>query len=103
MKNIAQEEWRKLLAEDKDAVIIDVRTREEFESGYLKNAQLIDIMQPQSFMDAVKKLDKNKNYYMYCRSGNRSGQSCQILDSQGFKNTYNLQGGMLEWNGEIER
>ncbi len=103
MKNIAQEEWRKLLAEDKDAVIIDVRTREEFESGYLKNAQLIDIMQPQSFMEAVSELDKNKNYYMYCRSGNRSGQSCQILDSQGFKNTYNLQGGMLEWNGEIER
>ena len=103
MKNIVQEEWRKLLAEDKDAVIIDVRTREEFESGYLKNAQLIDIMQPQSFMDAVNKLDKNKNYYMYCRSGNRSGQACQFLDAQGYKNTYNLQGGMLDWNGEIER
>ena len=103
MKNIGQEEWRKLLAEDKDAVIIDVRTREEFESGYLKNAQLIDIMQPQSFMDSVNKLDKNKNYYMYCRSGNRSGQACQVLDSQGFKNTYNLAGGMLEWNGEIEQ
>ncbi len=103
MKNIVQEEWRKLLAEDKDAVIIDVRTREEFESGYLKNAQLIDIMQPQSFMDAVNKLDKNKNYYMYCLSGNRSGQACQFLDAQGFKNTYNLQGGMLDWNGEIER
>lgn len=103
MKNIGQEEWRKLLAEDKDAVIIDVRTREEFESGYLKNAQLIDIMKPQSFMDSVNKLDKNKNYYMYCRSGNRSGQACQVLDARGFKNTYNLAGGMLEWNGEIEQ
>ncbi|MFO8147498.1 MAG: rhodanese-like domain-containing protein [Bacteroidota bacterium] len=103
MKNIGQEEWRKLLAEDKDAVIIDVRTREEFESGYLKNAQLIDIMQPQSFMDSVNKLDKNKNYYIYCRSGNRSGQACQVLDARGFINTYNLQGGMLDWNGEIER
>lgn len=103
MKNIGQEEWRKLLAEDKDAVIIDVRTREEFESGYLKNAELIDIMQPQSFMDSVNKLDKNKNYYMYCRSGNRSGQACQVLDARGFKNTYNLEGGMLDWNGEIEQ
>lgn len=103
MKNIGQEEWRKLLAEDRDAVIIDVRTREEFDSGYLKNAQLIDIMQPQSFMDSVHKLDKNKNYYMYCRSGSRSGQACQVLDARGFKNTYNLEGGILEWKGEIEQ
>ncbi len=100
MKNIKQEEWRKLIAEDKDAVIIDVRTREEFESGYLENAQLIDIMQPQTFMDAVSNLPKDKNYYMYCRSGNRSGQACQVLDARGFENTYNLYGGMLEWNGE---
>ena len=100
MKNIKQEEWRKLIAEDKDAVIIDVRTREEFESGYLENAQLIDIMQPQTFMDAVSNLPKDKNYYMYCRSGNRSGQACQVLDARGFENTYNLDGGMLEWNGE---
>ena len=103
MKNIKQDEWRKLVAEDKDAVIIDVRTREEFESGYLETAQLIDIMQPQTFMDAVSNLPKNKNYYMYCRSGNRSGQACQILDARGYKNTYNLEGGMLEWNGEIKQ
>ncbi|CAM4292650.1 rhodanese-like domain-containing protein [Gillisia limnaea] len=103
MKNIKQDEWRKLVAEDKDAVIIDVRTREEFESGYLETAQLIDIMQPQTFMDAVSKLPKDKNYYMYCRSGNRSGQACQILDARGFENTYNLEGGMLEWNGEIKQ
>lgn len=103
MKNLKQEAWRKSIAEDTDAVIIDVRTREEFESGYIENAQRIDIMQPQSFMEALGKLPKDKNYYLYCRSGNRSGQACQILDAQGFRNSFNLEGGMLEWNGPIKK
>ena len=40
---------------------------------------------------------KNQEVICYCRSGNRSGQACQILDMLGFTNTKNLQGGMLAW------
>jgi rhodanese-related sulfurtransferase len=40
---------------------------------------------------------KNQELIMYCRSGNRSGQACQILDMMGFSNTKNLVGGMLAW------
>lgn len=40
---------------------------------------------------------KNQEVICYCRSGNRSGQACQILDMLGFTNTKNLQGGVLAW------
>jgi len=46
-------------------------------------------------------LDKSKNYYIYCRSGNRSGQACAVFNQSGVQNTYNLIGGMMEWNGEL--
>lgn len=102
MKEIDQEEWREQLKHDKDAVILDVRTTEEVEEGYLPNALNIDIYKGQGFVDEIEKLDKSKNYYIYCRSGKRSAQACQIMDQLGFNNTYNLLGGMMEWEGEVE-
>ena len=56
---------------------------------------------PKASIDEVEKLDKSKNYYIYCRSGNRSGQACQIMDKLGFENTYNLMGGFNEWDGDV--
>ncbi|MGB2761319.1 MAG: rhodanese-like domain-containing protein, partial [Maribacter stanieri] len=41
-----------------------------------------------------------KNYYVYCRSGNRSGQACAIMKNLGFDTAYNLQGGFMNWEGE---
>jgi len=46
-------------------------------------------------------LDKTKKYYVYCRSGGRSGQACNIMQQMGFGNTYNLIGGIMEWEGPI--
>jgi rhodanese-related sulfurtransferase len=100
MKDLSQEEWRKQLENDDNAAILDVRTAEEVEAGYIPNAQHIDIFKGQEFLDEVDKLDKNKNYYVYCRSGNRSGQACAIMNQKGFENTYNLIGGFSEWQGE---
>ena len=51
-------------------------------------------------MDGIQKLDKNKNYYVYCHSGIRSVQACQIMKSFGFENLYNLLGGISEWTGQ---
>ncbi|MDX1327219.1 MAG: rhodanese-like domain-containing protein, partial [Arenibacter sp.] len=67
----------------------------------LPNMTHIDIHLGQEFITALEKLDKSKNYYVYCRSGNRSGQACAIMNKLGFENTYNLQGGIMEWEGEI--
>ncbi len=100
MKNITQVEWRELLANDDNAVIIDSRTPNEWRAGVFENSLLMNINDPQSFMDEVNKLDKEKNYYVYCRSGIRSIQACQILESVGVKTTYNLLGGILAWDGK---
>jgi len=98
--DITQEEWQDLISKDDNAVILDVRTEEEVEDGYIPNMLNIDIRKGQGFLDEVGQLDKSKNYYVYCRSGGRSAQACTLMDQMGFETTYNLLGGFMEWDGE---
>ncbi|SDS11450.1 rhodanese-like domain-containing protein [Christiangramia echinicola] len=100
MKELSQKEWQNQLKNDKDSVILDVRTEEEVEEGYIPNSKNIDIYKGQGFINEVEKLDKSKHYYIYCRSGKRSSQACTLLDQMGFSETYNLLGGFSEWEGE---
>lgn len=102
MSDLSQEEWAEQLKKDDNALILDVRTPEEVEEGYIPGAVNIDIYLGQEFLDELEKLDKSKNFYVYCRSGNRSGQACAILNSIGVQNAYNLIGGIMDWEGEIE-
>ncbi|MEO0526426.1 MAG: rhodanese-like domain-containing protein [Bacteroidota bacterium] len=101
MADLSQEEWAEQLKNDDNGVILDVRTDIEVEDGYIPDALHIDIYLGQGFLDELEKLDKTKNYYVYCRSGNRSGQACAIMENSGFANTYNLEGGFMEWEGEV--
>ncbi|TRO65535.1 rhodanese-like domain-containing protein [Christiangramia sabulilitoris] len=100
MKELNQEDWQEKLKNDDDAVILDVRTEEEVEEGYIPDSKNIDIYKGQGFINEVEKLDKSKHYYIYCRSGKRSSQACTLLDQMGFSETYNLLGGFSEWEGE---
>ncbi len=100
MKELSQEEWQTKIKNDKDSVILDVRTEEEVEEGYIPNSKNIDIYKGQGFINEVEKLDKSKHYYIYCRSGKRSSQACTLLDQMGFSETYNLLGGFSEWDGD---
>lgn len=100
MKNINQIEWQELVANDSNAVIIDVRTPRECTDGIIENAIMIDFLDTSSFKRRIEKLDKNKNYYVYCRSGNRSAKACQLLNNLGIDNTFNLIGGMMAWDGK---
>lgn len=100
MKELTQEEWREKLSQDKDAVILDVRTEQEVEEGYIPGAKNLDIYKGQEFIDEIDQLDRDKSYYVYCRSGKRSAQACTLMDQKGFKNTNNLLGGFMEWQGE---
>ena len=99
--NLAQEVWVNQLENDGNAVILDVRTEDECNEGMIPGAINIDIYKGQGFIYLIEELDKSKNYYVYCRSGGRSGQACSIMDQLGFEKTYNLLGGMMEWNGEV--
>ncbi len=101
MTDLTSKEWQEQVKNDPNALIIDVRTPEEVEEGIIPASINIDIMDPQAFMEGIESLDANKNLYVYCRSGRRSVQACMILEQQGFDTTYNLLGGMLEWDGEV--
>lgn len=101
MEDLTQEEWVAKLAEDSNAVVLDVRTDDEVADGIIANAIHIDIYKGQEFVDDIEDLDKSKNYYVYCRSGNRSGKACAIMEELGFENAYNLEGGILEWEGDL--
>jgi len=100
MKELSQSNWVEQMSNDDHAVILDVRTDMEVEQGMIPNAQQIDIQNAGRFMEKIKQLDPNNNYYIYCRSGGRSAQACMIMNSLGFPNTYNLIGGIMEWQGE---
>lgn len=101
MSDLTQKEWAEQLANDNNAFVLDVRTPEEVEEGIIPNSTNIDIYLGQGFLDEIEKLDRSKNYYVYCRSGNRSGQACVLLHQEGFENAYNLMGGFNEWEGEV--
>ncbi|WP_044403358.1 rhodanese-like domain-containing protein [Lacinutrix sp. Hel_I_90] len=103
MADLSQEQWAQQLKADENAVILDVRTEEEVEEGYIPNAKNLNIFKGQAFVYELEALDKTKNYYVYCRSGGRSGQACGIMNQMGFENAYNLVGGFQEWKGEVKQ
>ena len=79
-----------------DIQLIDIRTPQEFAQGHIKNAVNINFYSP-DFMEKMNKLDKNKDLYLYCRSGNRTGTASKKLSSSGFKKIYDLKGGINNW------
>ena len=95
--NLSQEEWKKKIRSDENAFLLDVRTLEEFQEGHISNAKLIDVLQAEDFLESIKSLDPKKNYYVYCRSGARSSQACQLMNQTGIFTTFNLLGGFMEW------
>ena len=100
--NLTQEDWTEKLQADDNAVILDVRTEDEWNDGIIPNAINIDIYKGQGFIYQVEELDKSKNYYVYCKAGGRSAQACSIMNQMGFETTYNLMGGFSQWNGPVD-
>jgi rhodanese-related sulfurtransferase len=84
-------------------IILDVRTPEEFSEGYIANATNLNIYDANIFMSKIQSYNKENSYYLYCKSGARSAQACQIMSQLGFNNVYNLLGGITNWKGEISK
>lgn len=99
--DLSQQDWVLQLKQDQNAVIIDVRTKEECSEGIIANAINIDIYKGQGFIYKIEELEKAKNYYVYCKAGGRSAQACSVMNQLGFENTYNLIGGMMNWTGDV--
>ena len=99
--DLDQSSWEKQAVTDKKGTILDVRTLEEFEISRIPDSKNIDFYNPQNFIQEIKKLDKDNSYYIYCRTGVRSANSCALMKELGFKKTYNLVGGIVEWKGKL--
>ena len=96
-KDVDVAEANKMIAQNKDLVILDVRTSEETDLGIIPNAIIIDYKNS-SFDSEIAKLDKSKSYLVYCRSGGRSvGASNKMIDL-GFTDVTNMKGGYSAWS-----
>ena len=78
------------------AVILDVRTPEEYRDGHLHNAVNMD-WDGNDFTKQIQTLDKNAPVFVYCYAGGRSSSAAKELRKQGFKNVYDLKGGFEAW------
>ena len=84
------------MASTQDKIVLDVRTNDEYNQGHLENAVMIDYYEP-DFKQRLAKLDKAKPVFVYCAAGARSEGAAQALVDLGFKQVYDLRGGMNAW------
>jgi len=96
LNNLDQQHFEELVKAAPDAVILDVRTQSEFEAEHLPGAIHMDYFGP-DLIEQMDALDKTKPYLIYCRSGRRSVRVCVLMRNSGFKEVYNLDGGIKAW------
>ena len=93
--SISVEEVYDIIKNNQDYIILDVRTKEEFNEGHLEDAILIPVSELES---RLGELPKDKPIITYCKSGGRSGNAAEILVDNGFKEVYDMTGkGIIEW------
>src|SRR5262245_31497803 len=88
-QNLNAEEFDKIDRTDTNAVILDVRTKEEYKGSHIPGSVLIDFNSP-DFEKEVGKLDKSKTYLVHCGAGGRSARACKKMESLNFSKLYNL-------------
>ena len=84
---------------NRDFVILDVRTPQEFAAGHIAKAINIDFYSP-AFGDKIDSLDRNKTYLLHCRSGTRSQVTFDMMKKLNFLRIYHMTGGILEWEAD---
>lgn len=92
-------EEMKEISKVEDMQLIDVRTQEEYEEGYIEGFQNIDFYSENFALD-IEKLDKSKPVIVYCRTGRRSADCAKQLKEKGFVKIYDLEGGIAKWEFE---
>ncbi len=96
LMNLSADRFKAIIAYDKVGILLDLRTTEEMNKGYIKGAVQLDFSAPDAEQQ-INKLDKDKTYYLYCASGIRSYDAAVYMEKQGFKRIYNFEKGFSEW------
>lgn len=99
-REITAAELLSRVEEGKDLLLVDVREDYEYNDGHIPGAILLPLGE---LMENSELLDRDKEIILICRSGRRSGLAAQFLGEEGFRNVYNMVGGMLEWQGPVTR
>lgn len=94
--NLSPIEFSNKISESPEAFILDVRTPQEFSEGHIENAKNVD-WNGNQFELQIAKFDKTKPLFVYCLGGGRSASAASKLRSNGFKEVYELDGGMMNW------
>lgn len=89
-------EFEKMSSKKKN-LVVDVRTPEEVATGHLAGSVNLNFL-GENFSQEISKLNKNKTYLLYCKSGNRTRKAADQMQKAGFKHVYMLQGGITAWN-----
>jgi rhodanese-related sulfurtransferase len=97
LKQVTSKEAAQMLKSDKNLVIIDVRTAEEFKDGHIKGAINIDIRQPDAFVK-IDKLNRNAKYVVHCRTNHRSQIAVDHMVQSGFKTIVQIMDGFIGWS-----
>ena len=96
MKNITVEELKARMDTGEPINLIDCREQHEYAESHI-GGKLIPLGKFQTMQVEEIEDMKDEEVIIYCRSGRRSMMACMVLDQMGFKNTYNLEGGILAW------
>jgi len=98
-RSVSVYEGKKIIDQNKgnaDFVILDMRTEGEISEGFIKSA-VFHNYHSSGFRENLDKLNKDKTYLIYCRSGGRSGQALSLMKELGFKRVFDMQGGIDGW------
>tara|TARA_B100000212_G_C27317043_1_gene508404 strand:- start:33 stop:737 length:705 start_codon:yes stop_codon:yes gene_type:complete len=93
---VSANKFSEIISNDKSVIIIDVRTPDEFNKGHLKNSLNVNWFD-ENFDENLNIFSKDLPVMVYCLSGGRSSKANERIKSLGFKNVYELDGGILEW------
>ena len=96
------EEFSRLLREERDVTLVDVRSSAEYSTSHIAGALHINIMDPH-FGKRVEMLDRDVPVLLYCRSGSRSRFAGVRLSGMGFKRVYNLANGLYDWREALTK
>ena len=98
-KHLTQDEAVKMIADKTDALVLDVRTADEFEKKHIPNAISVPLEELRSG-NFSSMPDKNQTILIYCWTGRRAQDSAQVLVDNGYKNVYEF-GGLTDWTGPV--
>lgn len=94
--NLTPKQFRRAFLDKEMAVLVDVRTTQEWNSGSLSNALHIDYL-ADGFLEKIDKLDRDGSYFIFCRTGRRSLRTTVLMKNWGFTDVQNLDGGLTAW------